>query len=184
MLIQLIPEPFQFNPLKHHLAFIRDFSQRAERSGETVEIVKTVRHIGSSVMDVYTGQLSVSDVLNEAVTYLADHDLLSHERFMKWTGTGFSDFRNLHLSDESEWILKYNNSIQKYVHIFPARFGPHTFRVKANTLKSAILYIILSGKDYVSEDEINNVRAFAGLSPVKEITESEAIFRIIEMLRS
>jgi hypothetical protein len=88
------------------------------------------------------------------------------------------------LSDSSQWTLKYHNSESRHVHIFPARSSPHSFRVKANTLKSAVLYIILIGKDYVTEDDLNTARALAGLSPVKEVSDAEAVTEMIEILRS
>jgi hypothetical protein len=69
------------------------------------------------------------------------------------------------------------------VHIFPARLSPHTFRIKANTLKSAILYVIMIGKDYISEDDLNKARAMAGLSPVREVGDAEAVTEMIEILR-
>jgi hypothetical protein len=135
-------------------------------------------------MDVYAGTLTIPAILEQAGCFLKENLLFSHDGYRNWTGIRSSDYRSLHLSDASEWVLKYYASNKRYIHIFPARSGPHTFRVKANTLKSALLYIILSGKDFISEEEINNVRAFAGLSPVKELSESEAIFRMIEVLRS
>jgi hypothetical protein len=72
----------------------------------------------------------------------------------------------------------------RFVHIFPARLSPHTFRVKSNTIKSAILYLILIGKDYVTEEDLNKARALTGLSPVKEVEDTEAVIEMIEVLRS
>ena len=61
--------------------------------------------------------------------------------------------------------------------------SPHTFRVKANTMKSAILYYIIIGKDYITGDDLNRARAFLGLSPVKNSAETKAITNMIDMLR-
>ncbi len=80
--------------------------------------------------------------------------------------------------------MKFHDNENRFVHIFPARLSPRTFRVKANTLKSAMLYMILVGKDYVSEHELNNARALAGLSPVKEVADAEAVTEMIEILRN
>jgi hypothetical protein len=80
-------------------------------------------------------------------------------------------------------VLKYHNDKNRYVHIFPARNSLHSFRVKANTLKSAILYYILIGKDYITKDDLNRARALLGLSPVKGPAEAEAITEMIEILR-
>jgi hypothetical protein len=51
-------------------------------------------------------------------------------------------------------------------------------------LKSAVLYIIIFGKDFISDDDLNAARALAGLSPVKEIADAEAVTEMIEILRN
>ena len=87
------------------------------------------------------------------------------------------------LSDGSQWTFKYHNNPQRFVHLFPARNSQHTFRVKANTLKSALIYNIIIGKDLVTGDDLNKVRPLLGLSPVKDSIETEAIMEMIEILR-
>ncbi|MBK7710170.1 MAG: hypothetical protein IPJ37_03805 [Bacteroidales bacterium] len=79
--------------------------------------------------------------------------------------------------------LKYHDHLQRYIHIFPARGSRLTFRVRSNTLKSAILYYILVGKDFITADDLNRVRPLLGLSPVKDPVDSEAITEMIEILR-
>jgi hypothetical protein len=56
-------------------------------------------------------------------------------------------------------------------------------RIKANTLKSAILYYIIIGKDFISRNDLNKARALLRLSPIKDPAEAEAITEMIEMLR-
>lgn len=179
-----IPEPFQFNPLKHHLRYIRDFLHACENTPVNPELIRTIRHIGTSVMDVYAGEYSVHEILLQSGNFLHAHNLSEHKDFSSWAGTGFPDFRMITLQDDSQWILKYHDSMTRYVHIFPSRTGPHTFRLKANTLKSAVLYIIVSGKDYVAENDLNRARALINLSPVKEVAETRAISEMIEILRN
>jgi hypothetical protein len=182
----LITKPFQFNPLKHHLEYIRHFTY--ERSDEehgidTSTLIRELKHIGTSVMDVYTGQLSTAKICSEVLRYLISNRLNKHESFSEWAGKSFSEFRILTLSDKSRWTLKYHNDKNRYVHLFPARMSPHTFRIKANTLKSAILYYIIVGKDFISRNDLNKARVLLGLSPVKDPGEAEAITEMIEMLR-
>jgi hypothetical protein len=182
----LIPEPFQFNPLKHHLSFIREFISdklSAETRLDVRALVKEVRHIGSSVMDVYTGALSVQEICNEIKEYLKKNDLDNGNGFSRWSGIRYDDFKTFTISDNSIWMLKFHNDDRRFVHLFPSRFSPHSFRVKANTLKSAILYYILIGKDFISGDDLNRARKYLGLSPVKATAEAEAITEMIEVLR-
>lgn len=179
-----VPEPFQFNPLKHHLAFISEFiSGNTGRDAEDDHYLRQLKHIGTSVMDIYAGKLNINEILGEVRMFLRSEGLLSKEKFDRWTGKGFREFKVIPLSDGSQWTLKHNDNEVRYVHLFPARSSPHTFRVKANTLKSAILYIIITGKDYITDEGLNKARAIAGLSPVKDVAESEAISEMIEILR-
>lgn len=183
---QQIPEPFQFNPLKHHLEFIREFiSVRLAEENEVniKSLTKELKHIGTSVMDVYTGSLSVDYICIEVISYLRLKRLDKKKVFSDWTGKDFNDFRIMTLSDTSQWMLKFHNDENRYVHLFPARLSPHSFRVKANTLKSAILYYILIGKDYITREDLNRARALLGLSPVKDAIDAEAITEMIEILR-
>jgi hypothetical protein len=181
-----IPEPFQFNPLKHHLSYIRGFTDdRLSEGGNSIAIIsKEIRHAGTSVMDVYTGSLQVDKLLGEVRELLVSKGLDDEESFSKWTGKNFRDFSLISLSDESQWILKYHDDRKRYVHLFPARLSPHSFRVKANTLKSAIIYIISTGKDFISREDLNHSRRIIGLSPVNDTGEVEAIINMIEILRS
>jgi len=181
-----IPEPLLFNPLKHYLPFIREFvSSRTISINDPrlKELTRELKHIGTCVMDIYTGGLSQVEIFDEVVEFLKKNDLKDKEVYKSWTGTEFDDFRIVTLSDTSQWTLKYHNHETKYVHIFPARSSPHSFRIKANTLKSAILYIIIFGKDYVSDDDLNAARALAGLSPGREVADAEAVTEMIEILR-
>lgn len=147
------------------------------------EVTRELKHLGNSVMDIYTGGMSQDTIFREIGEFLATNKIEEKDVYKRWAGSGFNDFRVISLSDGSQWTLKYHDSETRYIHIFPARSSPHSFRVKANTLKSAILYIIHIGKDYVTEDDLNTSRALAGLSPVKEVAEAEAVIEMIEILR-
>jgi hypothetical protein len=181
------PEPFLFSALKHHLDYIRMYIEARsdpEDNNENKQIIKELRHLGTTVMDVYNGRNSTGIICGEIAGNLQSADLFERESYSVWTGKGVNDYRIIELSDGSKWTLKYHNSDSRYVHFFPARSSPHSFRVKANTLKSAILYLILIGKDYVNAGDLNYAREMAGLSPVRDTLETEAITEMIEILRS
>jgi hypothetical protein len=180
-----IPEPFMFNPLKHHLGFIKDFINNViEGSDSDIQkLIKELKHIGSSVMDVYTGPLSITIICNEIMEFLKQKNLHLHDPFSTWAGNNLADFRILSLSDGSEWTLKLHENKERYVHIFPARSSQHSFRVKSNTIKSAVLYHILIGKDFITVDDLNKVRTLLFLSPVKDPVDTEAITEMIEIIR-
>lgn len=181
-----IPEPLLFNPLKHHLGYIKDFTEYYTmlESFDRSEFLRILGHIGGSVMDIYSGALTCSDIYLQALEILKTGDLLSKEKFIAWTGSRPKDFRTIELSDGSKWVMKYYNHEHHWAHIFPARMSPHSFRVKANTLKSAILYQVFVGNDFVSEEALNRARAIGRLSPVKDVFDADAITEMIELLRS
>lgn len=186
-----IPEPVLFNLIKHHLGYIRDFidnpvaftlpgSLPAPLKGI---LLQRLKHIGTTVMDVYTGKLSVRDICEEITEHLRLVNLLDFEKYSVWTGRNPENYRTITLSDESEWTMKFHNEHNRYVHIFPARNSRYTFRVKGNTLKTALIYLILIGKDMITGEDLNRVRPYLGLSPVKDAIEAKAIVEMIEILR-
>jgi hypothetical protein len=182
-----IPEPVLFNPLKHHLGFIREFIdvRLDEKSSDRLKVIaRELKHIGTSVMDVYKGDLMIDNICQEIKDFLGRKNLGEKETLRNWAGADMAEFKVIPLSDGSQWVIKYHESENRFVHIFPARSSPHTFRIKSNTLKSSILYIIHIGKDHVTEDDLNRARALAGLSPVKEVADTEAVTEMIEVLRS
>jgi hypothetical protein len=181
-----IPEPFLFNPLKHHLGFIKKFIDLKieDKSGNDVKkLINELKHLGKSVMDVYTGSLSITEICKEAEIFLEQKNILDRELFSLWAGIKINDFRIITLSDDSQWTLKYYNNKVRYVHLFPARSSSHSFRVKSNTLKSALLYYIIIGKDFITGDDLNKVRTHLYLSPIKDAVDTEAITEMIEILR-
>jgi hypothetical protein len=181
-----ICEPFLFNPIKHHLGFIREFiNLRAAwvTENDLKNLTRELKHLGTSVTDVYNGALSISDICEEAQAFLTRNAIVQKDIFSTWVGTNMNDFKVIAFQDLSQWTLKYRNNVERYVHIFPARNSPHSFRVKSNTLKTAILYCIMIGKDFISADNLNKIRPLLGLSPIKDSVDSEAITEMIEILR-
>jgi len=113
-------------------------------------------------MDVYSGSLSIYKILKEAISFLEMKSITKKEVFAEWTGRDINDYRIITLSDTSQWMLKFHNDEKRFVHLFPARLSPHSFRIKANTLKSAILYYIIIGKDYITGEDLNRARTLLG----------------------
>lgn len=181
-----IPEPFLFNPLKHHLGFIKEFINiYIDKPRSDIQtLIRELKHLGTSVMDIYTGSLSIRNICTEAEDFLKLKNIFMKETYPVWTGMNKSNYRIIDISDGSQWTLKFHNNPQRFVHIFPARNSQHTFRVKSNTLKSALIYIIIIGKDLITGDDLNKVRPLLGLSAIKDTVDTEAILEMIEILRS
>lgn len=182
-----IPEPVIFNPLKHYLPFIKSYistKTEEERYPGSPAFKKELKHLGTCVMDVYHGDLPTESIFSEITGFLGEKGYIASEKYAIWVGRSWNSYRIISLSDGSQWTLKYHDHEARYVHIFPARSSPYTFRTKANTLKSAIIYLVLFGKDFISEDDLNMARALVGLSPVREVADAEAVTGMIEILRT
>lgn len=181
-----IPEPFLFNPVKHHLGFIKEFINiNIDKPDSDIQMLAMeLKHLGTSVMDIYTGSMSIRNICIETEEFLRQNDILRRENFSFRTGTKTDCLRIISLSDGSQWTLKFHNNPQRFVHTFPARNSRHTFRVKSNTLKTALIYNIMIGKDLVTGVDLNKVRPLLGLSPLKDPIDTEAILEMIEILRS
>ncbi len=181
-----IPEPFLVNPLKHHLGYIKGYADLridCQSDDDVQDLIKDLKHLGTSVTDVYSGKLSVVDICREAKTFLEKRNIITRELFSLWSGTDSSDFRIITLSDESQWTVKYHPLGKRFIHIFPARCSQHTFRIRSNTLKTAILYYVIIGKDLVTVDDLNRIRPFMGLSPIKYSVDTRAVTEMIELIR-
>ena len=156
---------------------------KAGIQADNLAVIKDLKHLGGSLMDVYSGSLKTEQIIKEISAFLVENKLTDRDRFLTWAGRNPRDFKTIILSDDSQWVLKYFKNEVRYVHLFPARYSPYSFRVKANTLKSAILYIIFIGKDFITEEDLNMARAISGLSPVKDVVDAESITEMIEILR-
>jgi hypothetical protein len=180
-----IPEPFLFNPLKHHIGFIKEFINiNIDKTGADLKsVIKDLKPLGTSVMDIYTGSLSIRNICRETEEFLLGKDLLNLKAYEVWVGTGRDEYRLIRLSEGSEWTLKFHGNPIRFIHLFPARNSKNTFRVKSNTLKSALIYLIIIGKDLVTGDDLNKIRPLLGLSTVRNVSDTEAILKMIEVLR-
>ena len=81
-----IPEPILFNPLKHHLGFIREFIyQKTEGNpdSDSKNMIKELKHLGTSVMDVYTGSLLINEICNEVMVFLRRKEIIRQRSFFR-----------------------------------------------------------------------------------------------------
>jgi hypothetical protein len=177
---EMIPYPIMFNPVKHHLAFIKGLIHNNIHSG--TNILEIISHAGTSVTDIYTGYLGIDNICGHVLSFLSANSLSSIEVFRKWTGEKRQDFRKIVLTDGSEWTLKYFNNSDRYVHLFPARYSINSVRVKATSLKTAVFWLSQPSVNEINLENLNRVRFIAHLSPVKSLAEVKALTDMIALL--
>jgi hypothetical protein len=183
-----IPGPVLFNPLKHHAGSIREFIRKfnAGKENETLSLYAGLATIGRSQMDLYTGSIPATEIAGEITQYLESKGLIEENSFLSWLAGSNPPYRTVALDDHSLWVLLPGKIPGRWVHVHPARYSPHTIRVRSATLKTAIAVLCFcTGSDNDCNDPgvINHVRtSLLDLSPVKEISPARGTGRIIRLL--
>ncbi|WP_018480002.1 hypothetical protein [Pontibacter roseus] len=180
-----LPEPVLFHPLKHHLGYAKAFIEQGLHA-PTAELQAALRTLGSSQMDVYIGQMTVAQIAEEVVVYLQSQSLLRPAAFRLHLNAGGADYSTLPLSDGSGWILRWGTVAGRHVHLHPARYSPHTWRIKANTPKTALAASIASRQSDIPALDVqlvNRVRVeWLGLPPVKDLGAAAGFERVLGLL--
>lgn len=181
-----IPDPVTFNPLKHHLGFILQ-QLKVWQKKEWTEVTHEMKSIGSNLIDLYFGKLTVAEICNECLTYFETQSINSPEMFLEWLSP--NEYQKIELSDKSLWVIKKGTNNKRYIHIHPAKNSPFTIRVRAATLKTVITLKIqgkkLSKTAAFNLQNVNKVRyEYLGLSPVKNLTRGKGISRIWALFNS
>ena len=171
-----------YNALKHDLSTLAHFLRaRAMSDGLSEASLISELHLDSArgVTDLYEGPLSVEEIKAELSSLLLAEGIGSPESYAEWiTREGetqrFGAYLSQSLSDGSEWILREQyegiDPSAGFVHIHPARSSPHTFRVKANTFRTAAFVFFCQQRTPavpLTLARLNLLRARISLSPVK-----------------
>jgi len=181
-----IPHPVNFNPLKHHLGYIRNFTSSTGSISELrlkKEIIPLLKHIGNSVADIYTGEMSIPDIVNNLDRIILREKISTRKSFAQWMEETRSGYRKITLSDESGWVIKYLSDNKKYLHIFPGRNVEHTTRSRGNSLKTAILYAILFDKGDIILSDLNAVRKMLSISPLASTDSAGSVINCIRLIQ-
>ena len=138
-----------YNALKHDLPTLAHSLRVHARSGDFSEaslINELNLDSARGVTDLYEGPLSVEEIKAELSSMLRGEGVDSPASYAEWLAREgatqrFGAYLNRSLSDGSEWTLRRqyegHDESAGFVHIHPARSSPHTFRVKANTFRTA-----------------------------------------------
>ena len=184
-----VPPPVLFNPWKHHAGALR---RRIAEAGDNPEALAALAPqllvIGTELMDLYIGALSPADIGAGVIAQLRADGRIEPDAFRNWLEES-RGYRVLTLkTDASAWVLRYGEEGGRYVHVHPGRWTPHTRRVRANVLKTAVLalaHAAAEGVDPLNVALINRVRReYLGLAPVPALADEGGLGAVIEALRS
>jgi hypothetical protein len=83
-------------------------------------------------------------------------------------------------------VLRLGEQPERYVHIHPGRYSPHTIRVKAGALKTAIalsVWMKLYNHGELTVELLNYVRKdVLTASPVKSLTAVEGFVKLFKLV--
>lgn len=173
-----IPSPVTFNPYKHHLKFLQDQVKEWRKiSWDKAE--GDLRCIGNNLIDLYCGNLSVDIICRECIACARKQDIHTAEKLAAWIHP--LKYRKITLSDTSVWVLKTGNEADRFLHVHPAKYSPHTIRIRAGTLKTVLAVKITTGigASGLTLQAVNRIRTEKlGLSPVKMLEKGKGIARM------
>ena len=182
-----IDPPVNFNCWKHHVGFIRTQIKLIQNKDELEKLKTILLKVGDSQMDLYYGNYSPAGISEQIVSYLKKNKIFLPGQYENWLTENKNDYKLVNLPDRSMWTLRLGEDVEKYVHIHPGRHSPNTRRVKALTLKTAIVTLCcekledpkLSGKEL-----INDVRKkYLNEPPLKSVTGESGLGKLLELLR-
>ncbi|RFS20569.1 hypothetical protein DVR12_18580 [Chitinophaga silvatica] len=174
-----LPVPFLFNPLKHHLGVLHQVLAQTPFP----EVFILLKKLGASQMDMYTGLLSLPEIISEIKGFLEESGIFEHSAFHNYL-IAHQEFITIKLSDSSEWILREAKG-ESYVHVHPGRHVPHTLRIKATALKTALAYQAAKQQGLLNgelQSDINKLRKQLELSPVRNILECQHLLELVYLL--
>lgn len=175
--------PVTFNPMKHHLNFIISEAEKLKFSSIN-EISDKLLVIGDNLMDLYTGKLSVDEILAEIQSVLSNLNVFTREDFCSWISS--SDYKKLILSDSSTWVVKLSVNDENYIHLHPGKRSEFTCRVRGSTLKTVVACFAngkLPEKPH-QLDEVNQIRFNClNLSPVKTLQPGKGILKLAALFK-
>lgn len=177
--------PFLYNQLKHHRNFIKSFSNNF--SANDPEIFRnSIKKIGGSVIDLYYGNLASSEITDQITTKLKTNQAFESQQYLNYIRSDEKLFRNVSLSDSSEWTLLYGKDPERYIHIHPARNSNHSVRIRAMALKTALaikVFFRLEPRSNDFVDIVNKARVdILRESPVKDERNIGGIIKVLDLL--
>lgn len=181
-----ISKPVLLNCWKHHAGFIRSKIKQYRMSPDTHldTLPGEILLIGESLMDLYLGQLTPKQISDSIIEFSRQNKIFNIEDFKEWLKEERTDYRIIQLGDRSKWTLRLGREEDRYIHIHPSRYSPHTLRIRSTSLKSAILYRVLA-KHYSGNQlaRVNAVRKeYLDLPPLKSLKSGSALQSLIKLL--
>ncbi|HEY3388944.1 MAG TPA: hypothetical protein VGK38_05190, partial [Prolixibacteraceae bacterium] len=169
-----IPLPVRFNPFKHHRNYILSKLKTSPRG----EIIHLLDQLCNNYIDIYTGAMTPDSICTGIIDILKSNHVFGLNDFTGWVSSKIG-YRQVRLEDQSEWIIRKGDEIERYIHIHPTHAGSFSIRFKGSTLKT--IYLLKSGfassYESITLESVNDMRIQIGLSPVQKLDRSRGILK-------
>lgn len=182
-----VPRPVNFNCWKHHARFIKQQIRGIKNIHDLESLKVILLKTGESQMDLYLGRLSPAEISEQVILALHQNKVFTQIDYKNWLLKKENDYQVVELKDKSIWVLRYGGNSEKYIHIHPGRYSPHTIRAKATTLKTAIFILacIKAGdSNTINTETINKIRKkYLNERPIKSYSSTPGLTRLIDLLK-
>jgi len=178
-----IPPPFLINTFKHHIGYAYSLLEGYEAEDEPM-LIKEFKKGNNLLCDYYIGKLSPPEICRQASQRLEELNVLNREACKAWIMATPKHYRNIVLNDSSTWTVLMGRSNQRYIHLHPARYSKHAFRVRFLALKTALLYRLyfMANDNWIDYDVINLLRhKMLSAPPIKKGGDVHQIKRVLNM---
>jgi hypothetical protein len=182
-----VPHPVLLNSWKHHAGWLRSRISLAVQGGQegVATLAAELAVVGMRLMDLYAGSLTPAEIASNVFGQLGEAGRLEYDALAGWLASE-GGYALLDLPDGSRWTVRLGPADGRYVHIHPGRWAPHTVRVQANTLKSAVMAVAfggLTGRDPRDLSVMKEARRrYLGLLPVTRLTTDTGLGAVIRLL--
>jgi hypothetical protein len=181
-----VPIPVNLNCWKHHAGFIKKQIESVKEIKDLDQLKVYLLKIGESQMDLYFGEYSPVKISEQMLDYFHSKKILSSSQYQDWLSKVGMDYQLVELKDKSIWTLRLGDDVSRYVHIHPGRYSPNTVRVKATTLKTAIILLCFEQLGEIKSFEtetVNNIRKkYLDEPPLKSFSNASGLGRITNLL--
>jgi hypothetical protein len=182
----VVPPPVLFNCLKHHLGYIREYIFGTAQSKNMELLSSQLLLIGESQMDLYLGELTPGEIALQMIKLLQENGNYVKNQYLNYISLQSTGYQTITINDTSVWVLRLGEQEERYVHIHPGRYSPHTIRVKANTLKTAIalsVWMKVYNHREINLELLNHVRReILAASPVKSLEGTEGFIKLFNLV--
>jgi hypothetical protein len=184
----LLPPPINFNCWKHHAGYIKEQIKNISKKSDISFLKKHLPKIGGSQMDLYFGKLTPTEISRQIISHQKKAKTFERKNYINWFKDDGGDYKLAQLSDNSIWTLRMSENKERYVHIHPGRYSPYTIRVKATTLKTAILilcYMQAGEVKLIETETVNYIRKkYLREPPIISLSSASGLGRLVDLFQN